>query len=126
VSAKRKFGWQTGLFGSATAVVCALALWWQFANPLTKSALLQPKLDGTAPRYFVLPPDLTDAVQKLTRMGARLYSVEKSDHCIFHSFGSSRTVYVLAVEDWRGGTICIVPSDRNVGEVYWQFQIGAP
>jgi len=119
-------GCRTSLLGSAAAVVCALAIWWHFANPLTKSALLQPKLDGGTPKYFVLSPDLTHAVQELTRMGARFYSIEKSDHCIFHNFGTPRTVYLFAVDDWRGGTICIVPSHRNVGNVYWQFQILAP
>lgn len=115
-----------GLVGLAFVAVVGVALWWQLASPLSKTALLQPKLDNQEPKYFSLPRDLRGALGKFQTMGTRLYSVEESDHCLFQKFETSRTVYVLADDSWRGGTICIVPAGDEVGEIYWLFQPGAP
>jgi hypothetical protein len=115
-----------GLVGLGIVAVVGAALWWQLASPLTKTALLQPKLDNEVPKFLSLPPDLPGTVATLNAMGARLYSVEQADHCLFHKFKTPQTIYLFADDGWRGGTICVVPAGGEVAEIYWRFQVGAP
>jgi len=103
-----------------------LAGWWWYSSPLSKSAIFQPKLDNTEARFFEIPTHMAGALAKFDSMGAKLHSVEKADHCIFHSFGSPKRVVILADNSWRQGTVCIVPDGDRVDEVYWLFQPGAP
>jgi hypothetical protein len=111
----------------ALAVVLGISIWFvAMAHPLTKTALLQPRGDNVAPRYFEIPQDLKEAVAHLQVIGFSLYSIEQSDHCMFHKFDSGRQVYLFEDKTWRQGTMCIVPDGANVAEVYWLFQPGAP
>lgn len=109
------------------ALVAVIAIWWLwFAAPLTKTALLQSKGENTAPKYFSVPRDINEAIKKLNELGFRSYSVEVSDHCIFHELERPTEVYVFADDSWRQGTFCIVPKGNEISEIYWLFQPGAP
>jgi hypothetical protein len=112
------------LFASLAVLI---GIWWfSFAAPLTKTALLQPRGDNIAPRYFALPTRLNEAANKLNELGFRLYSIEETDHCIFHPLGRTKRVLLFADAGWRQGTLCVVPNGDQVGEIYWLFQPGAP
>ena len=115
-----------GLAAFALVAASAAGLWWHFASPLSKTALLQAKLDNGTPKFFSMPRDFRGAVNNFEKMGVKLYAVEESDHCIFHRFETPKTVYILSDDSWRQGTICMVRAGDKVGEVYWLFQPGAP
>jgi hypothetical protein len=112
------------LFAGLTVL---FGIWWfGAASALTKTALLQPRGDNVTPRYFGLPAQINEAASTLNKLGFRLYSVEKADHCMFHPLGRPTRVIIFSDTSWRQGTLCIVPNGNKVSEVYWLFQPGAP
>jgi len=109
------------------AIAVLIGIWWfGFADPLTKTALLQPRGENVAPRYFSIPTRLNDAADKLHRLGFQLYSIERSDHCISRPLEHSQRVLIFADDSWRSGTLVIVPKGDQIGEICWLFQPGAP
>lgn len=105
----------------------SVALWWfGFADPLTKTAILQPEGTNATPAYFTVPSNMKSATEKLSRLGLQLYSIEESDHCLAYRFERKVPVYVFADDSWRQGTLCIVPKGEDVGHISWRFQPGAP
>lgn len=126
VTAPSSKAWHMQIRLLTLALVGAVVGWLWLANPLSKSALLQPQLDNVEPVFFDIPADLGAALTKFDAMGARLVSVEVADHCLFHSFAKPKQVHILADASWRKGVICLVTDQGKVKEVYWLFQLSAP